>query len=76
MFESRVILDGSQTILLGRYNDDGFESRVILDGSQTLGEKVRDGNELESRVILDGSQTVLGSGDGVPPVWESCYFRW
>ena len=35
LFESRVILDGSQTILLGRFNDDGFESRVILDGSQT-----------------------------------------
>ena len=35
-FESRVILDGSQTILSGRFDDNGFESRVILDGSQTI----------------------------------------
>ncbi len=34
-FESRVILDGSQTLssLLNRQRQ--FESRVILDGSQT-----------------------------------------
>ena len=34
-FESRVILDGSQTGALIVCNEDGFESRVILDGSQT-----------------------------------------
>ena len=35
LFESRVVLDGSQTG--DRYFTDGckFESRVVLDGSQT-----------------------------------------
>ena len=35
-FESRVILDGSQTRCLVWRLRSGFESRVILDGSQTL----------------------------------------
>ena len=34
-FESRVILDGSQTEMAGCLAVCGFESRVILDGSQT-----------------------------------------
>ena len=34
-FESRVILDGSQTDVLGLDAIGVFESRVILDGSQT-----------------------------------------
>ena len=34
-FESRVVLDGSQTLLGKEIRDDRFESRVILDGSQT-----------------------------------------
>ena len=34
-FESRVILDGSQTTLSYNASKYGFESRVILDGSQT-----------------------------------------
>ena len=34
-FESRVILDGSQTRRNGRPVRPQFESRVILDGSQT-----------------------------------------
>ena len=35
MFESRVILDGSQTNKFSRMQRLLFESRVILDGSQT-----------------------------------------
>ena len=35
MFESRVILDGSQTPQGGLIAIKAFESRVILDGSQT-----------------------------------------
>ena len=35
VFESRVILDGSQTATLRRRKTRWFESRVILDGSQT-----------------------------------------
>ena len=35
LFESRVILDGSQTTRRLNKTVDGFESRVILDGSQT-----------------------------------------
>mgnify|MGYP001624314185 CR=1 FL=1 len=35
MFESRVILDGSQTIEVTTVPTQPFESRVILDGSQT-----------------------------------------
>ena len=34
-FESRVILDGSQTFVCLYYTTFVFESRVILDGSQT-----------------------------------------
>ena len=34
-FESRVILDGSQTIKGIKRTRTTFESRVILDGSQT-----------------------------------------
>ena len=36
MFESRVILDGSQTLLWEVDVVCAFESRVILDGSQTI----------------------------------------
>ena len=35
MFESRVILDGSQTAIVNDIQQLRFESRVILDGSQT-----------------------------------------
>ena len=35
VFESRVILDGSQTTFYVDCNRIVFESRVILDGSQT-----------------------------------------
>ena len=35
MFESRVILDGSQTDVYPEAVAPEFESRVILDGSQT-----------------------------------------
>ncbi len=35
-FESRVILDGSQTLYRQYQNQRQFESRVILDGSQTF----------------------------------------
>ena len=35
MFESRVILDGSQTRWISALGSWEFESRVILDGSQT-----------------------------------------
>ena len=34
-FESRVILDGSQTHMRLSWMAGSFESRVILDGSQT-----------------------------------------
>ena len=34
-FESRVILDGSQTLSAMQLRFQMFESRVILDGSQT-----------------------------------------
>ena len=34
-FESRVVLDGSQTLQVRRRDGSVFESRVILDGSQT-----------------------------------------
>ena len=35
LFESRVVLDGSQTNSLFRSTLLLFESRVVLDGSQT-----------------------------------------
>ena len=56
-FESRVILDGSQTIGIPAPVDSQFESRVILDGSQTILSFDAPAALFESRVILDGSQT-------------------
>ena len=56
-FESRVILDGSQTNDQSGWNQTTFESRVILDGSQTYYEGAITTTMFESRVILDGSQT-------------------
>ena len=35
MFESRAVLDGSQTDGLTITDSSGFESRAVLDGSQT-----------------------------------------
>ncbi len=56
-FESRVILDGSQTDILRSLSLTSFESRVILDGSQTNSANSSSRFTFESRVILDGSQT-------------------
>ena len=56
-FESRVVLDGSQTQNHPFLSCPSFESRVVLDGSQTWASaKVRP-IAFESRVVLDGSQT-------------------
>ena len=57
-FESRVILDGSQTSGHKKFSLGLFESRVILDGSQTSKRGEISKWLFESRVILDGSQTV------------------
>ena len=56
-FESRVILDGSQTTTNWQESHRLFESRVILDGSQTFPQNFLQLRLFESRVILDGSQT-------------------
>ena len=58
-FESRVILDGSQTFMKTLLVLLTFESRVILDGSQTCNLVIIFCNRFESRVILDGSQTTI-----------------
>lgn len=65
-FESRVILDGSQTKLIRGDAELAFESRVVLDESQTLPNWVKKYKEFESRVILDESQTWASS---------SCWIR-
>ena len=57
MFESRVVLDGSQTHTNLAVVIYGFESRVVLDGSQTQHPSRRLPVLFESRVVLDGSQT-------------------
>jgi hypothetical protein len=57
LFESRVISDGSQTVVFTVDDDDLFESRVISDGSQTISPRLRQSFLFESRVISDGSQT-------------------
>ena len=62
-FESRVILDGSQTVGAQWIAGNLFESRVILDGSQTRFRNIRAFCVFESRVILDESQT---GGRGTP----------
>ena len=56
-FESRVILDGSQTAVYLQRTQSMFESRVILDGSQTGLQDFTANRLFESRVILDESQT-------------------
>ena len=57
MFESRVVLDGSQTIEEESVKALQFESRVVLDGSQTGAMPHWEYLPFESRVVLDGSQT-------------------
>ena len=57
LFESRVILDGSQTVTAAMSDKLMFESRVILDGSQTRETYNLPETTFESRVVLDGSQT-------------------
>ena len=56
-FESRVVLDGSQTMSPIFSPQSEFESRVVLDGSQTHLPKRLFRVAFESRVVLDGSQT-------------------
>ena len=56
-FESRVVLDGSQTDCQAESHEDQFESRVVLDGSQTSCLGLIAQLAFESRVVLDGSQT-------------------
>ena len=56
MFESRVVLDGSQTTVSSSGPASPFESRVVLDGSQTITVDTRMQPLFESRVALDGSQ--------------------
>ena len=56
-FESRVVLDESQTTVLRHTCNSPFESRVILDGSQTIQAFTPGCTLFESRVVLDGSQT-------------------
>ena len=47
-FESRVILDGSQTFIIFSVVRVLFESRVILDGSQT-----KTNNEIYNRGVWE-----------------------
>ena len=56
-FESRVVLDGSQTVACEESQEVWFESRVVLDGSQTSISAIPEIKRFESRVVLDGSQT-------------------
>ena len=56
-FESRVVLDGSQTFRSVLMQSGEFESRVVLDGSQTKRAPMASNPPFESRVVLDGSQT-------------------
>ena len=57
MFESRAVLDGSQTPVALAPWRQSFESRAVLDGSQTGSESQRRPGWFESRAVLDGSQT-------------------
>lgn len=69
-FESRVVLDKSQTCPCPQCSPTLFESRVVLDGSQTLPNWVKKYKEFESRVVLDESQT-LELTFRLDPVFES-----
>ena len=55
-FESRVVLDGSQTARPALLTLLQFESRVVLDGSQTLGIMAKRCSSFESRVTLVKAQ--------------------
>ena len=63
-FESRVVLDGSQTGEVPNPHARRFESRVVLDGSQTETSSGAFAITFESRVVLDGSQTARHSRNG------------
>ena len=56
-FESRVVLDESQTVTVRVISSRSFESRVVLDESQTYIDAERITELFESRVVLDESQT-------------------
>ena len=56
-FESRAVLDGSQTVFRGGPAQVQFESRAVLDGSQTPLSLTSAHLLFESRAVLDGSQT-------------------
>ena len=62
-FESRVVLDGSQTAIFRGACPIAFESRVVLDGSQTARRWSPRRCRFESRVVLDGSQTMKYVGN-------------
>ena len=57
VFESRAVLDGSQTTAAMRFTNPVFESRAVLDGSQTHRLSTPPPHQFESRAVLDGSQT-------------------
>ena len=57
VFESRAVLDGSQTSAMTARTHTTFESRAVLDGSQTHRQHHQPGRRFESRAVLDGSQT-------------------
>ena len=75
-FESRVILDGSQTLGPNGLRAIWFESRVILDGSQTLSHRRQIVLQFESRVVLDGSQTTEEDNKAGISFESRVIFRW
>ena len=57
MFESDVVLEGTQTMTAVFALIVGFESDVVLEGTQTTGHKVMPEPTFESDVVLEGTQT-------------------
>ena len=53
-FESRAVLDGSQTLLPFPLHRVTFESRAVLDGSQTGAYSSTHSTRFESRAVLVG----------------------
>ena len=57
-FESRVVLDGSQTLKLLVYIHRAFESRVVLDAR---------GKKLRAAETLHAVFSFIGTSDSTPP---------
>ena len=57
LFESSVVLDGTNTFRSATVEGVWFESSVVLDGTKTVRNINKQTTTFESSVVLDGTKT-------------------